>query len=87
MSGYKLTIESLNRRGYVTWTVFDNYGDVLVDGVAVDVVLQLLDYVERQRVGISTRTIHYFDILASKDSYAALVATAVKDYISCCDRV
>jgi FkbM family methyltransferase len=79
--GYQKTIAALQRSGYCAWTVFDNYGDVLLRTREIDVLFQLFDYVDRQNAGLTTRTIHYFDVMAGTERHEALLTTAVSDYL------
>jgi hypothetical protein len=63
----------LQRSGYRAWTVFDNYGDVVLRTREIEALFQLFDYVDRQNAGLTTRTIHYFDVLASTERHEALL--------------
>jgi FkbM family methyltransferase len=79
--GYQKTIAALQRSGYCAWTVFDNYGDVVLRTREIDTLFQLFDYVERQNTGHRTRTIHYFDVMAGTERHEALLTTAVSGYL------
>jgi FkbM family methyltransferase len=74
-------IERLASRGYRHWTVFDNFGEVMLQAVGKPTVVQLLDYLERQNAGVATRTIHYVDLLAARAPHEALAVRAVADYV------
>jgi len=79
--GYQKTIAALQSSGYRAWTVFDNYGDVVLRTRDIEALFQLFDYVDRQNAGLTTRTIHYFDVLAGTDRHDSLLTTAVSDYL------
>jgi FkbM family methyltransferase len=79
--GYQKIIASLQHSGYCAWTVFDNYGDVVLRTREINILFQLFDYVERQNAGHTTRTIHYFDVMAGTERHEALLTTAVSDYL------
>jgi FkbM family methyltransferase len=79
--GYQQTIAALQRSGYRTWTVFDNYGDVVLRTPEIEALFQLFNYVDRQNAGLTTRTIHYFDVMAGTERHEALLTTAVSDYL------
>ena len=79
--GYQKTIAALQRSGYCVWTVFDNYGDVVLRTRDIDALFQLIDYVERQNAGNLTRTIHYFDVMAGTARHEALLTMTVSDYL------
>jgi FkbM family methyltransferase len=79
--GYQATIEALRRRGYREWTIFDNYGDVVLLTHESETLFQLFDYIERQNAGLTTRTIHYVDVMTSTERHEALVIRVVSDYL------
>jgi FkbM family methyltransferase len=78
---YQETIEALQRRGYRAWTIFDNYGDVVLRTREMEALFQLFDYVDRQNAGLTARTIHYFDVMANTERHEALLTTVVSDYL------
>jgi FkbM family methyltransferase len=80
--GYNETISTLADIGYCDWTVFDNFGAVVLRTIEVDVIFQLMNYVERQNLLLSTRTIHYFDVLAVQRNHLATVDLALRNYLS-----
>ena len=80
--GYSETISSLAGIGYCDWTVFDNFGAVVLRTSEINVIFQLMDYVARQNSLLSTRTIHYFDILAAQGEHQVTVDLALGDYSS-----
>lgn len=79
--GYCKVIDKLKSLGYCDWTIFDNFGEVIVRTQDTDILIQLMEYVQRQNAGITTRTIHYFDVLTvhASDSYS--VNQALDEYI------
>jgi FkbM family methyltransferase len=80
MKKYKLLINSLARLGYKSWTVFDNFGGVLLRDCATVNIHGLIDYVWHQNTGRSRRTIHYLDILAATDDDISVVKDAIDNY-------
>jgi FkbM family methyltransferase len=80
-SGYQATIEGLQRGGYREWTIFDNYGDVVLRTREIETLFQLFDYVDRQNAGLTTRTIHYLDVMTSTERHEALLTVVVSDYL------
>lgn len=79
--GYRATIAGLVRNGYRHWTVFDNFGEVLLRTSDIDQIGLLLDYLWRQNAHGATRTIFYYDMLAATDGDAALVDRTVTAYL------
>jgi len=78
--GYERLVPWLVGRGYQHWTVFDNFGEVLLASARPEQLSQLFEYVERQNRGRSTRTVHYFDVLAASGADAAFAARVVQSY-------
>jgi FkbM family methyltransferase len=77
---YRKTLESLESAGYRDWTLFDNFGEVLLRTDDLNAVNQLLDYVWRQNTGRATRTIYYFDILAVRKDDSTLIDRVLSGY-------
>ena len=75
--GFERTIAFLCDLGYVDWTVFDNYGEVMLRTRQVEAVRELIGYVWRQNEGRATRTVHYLDILAACPADAGIVRAAL----------
>ena len=80
-SGFQATIEGLQRCGYREWTIFDNYGDVVLRTREIEPLFQLFDYIDRQNAGLTARTIHYVDVMTSTERHEALLTTVVSDYL------
>jgi FkbM family methyltransferase len=81
---YMKTISALVGHGYEEWTVFDNYGEVVLERGDPDTVFQLLDYVGRQNSGCTTRTIYYLDVASATALRRGILDTAVADYVRIC---
>ena len=80
-NGFELLIDSLAKRGYVWWVMFDNFGEVVLRSDSVSNVIQLGDYVWRLNTARSTRTVHYFDILACSEDDVAFADSVVRSYL------
>jgi FkbM family methyltransferase len=79
-AGYARTLRALDAAGYRDWTVFDNFGEVMLrtaDAAAID---QLLDYIWKQNTGAARRTIYYLDVLAVREADSALIDRVLADY-------
>jgi FkbM family methyltransferase len=79
-AGYTRTIERLQASGYTHWTIFDNFGEVLLRTQDTGVIFQLLEYTWQQQQKTSTRTIYYYDILAHAERDKALVDRMLSTY-------
>lgn len=79
-AGYERLVSSLAERGYRHWTVFDNFGEVLLPSARPEQLPGLFEYVERQNQGRSTRTVHYYDVFVASDADAALAEQVVRGY-------
>ncbi|QHF45138.1 hypothetical protein PspS35_15610 [Pseudomonas sp. S35] len=79
-TGYAHTLNTLEAAGYCDWTVFDNFGEVVIRTSDLSIVSQLMTYIWQQNIGRSTRTIYYYDILAVQKNDSALIDNVLKDY-------
>lgn len=82
LEAYRDTLKSLEAMGYASWTVFDNYGGVMLCDVGRSEVDQLLAYVWSQRASAATRTTYYLDVLAGLPDDAPLMREAVTDHLA-----
>jgi FkbM family methyltransferase len=81
-AGYQKTIANLQSRGYGRWVIFDNFGEVILRTNDIQQINQLFDYVWRQNVKRTTRTIFYYDILAATKRDHELIDRVIDDYIA-----
>lgn len=79
-NGYEKTLYSLESEGYCDWTIFDNFGEVVVRTKSLDVVIQLMRYVWNQNIGRATRTIYYYDVLVVQKKDSDLIDRVLADY-------
>ena len=77
---YERAMLRLASAGYREWTVFDNFGEVLVRSSNLDTVFQLFDYILRQTSAGSTRTIYYYDVATATEKHRAALLHAVDAY-------
>ena len=80
LQGFQGTIARLFEEGYCHWTVFDNFGEVVLHNASQCTIFQLFTYVWRQNQKLSTRTIYYFDLLACTDRHATWIQESVESY-------
>ncbi len=78
---YVEMMERLAGKGYSYWAVFDNFGELVLETRELAPVRQLLEYVWRQNLQRTTRTIYYYDILAATERHRVLAEKIVADYI------
>jgi len=78
--GFDCLIGDLIEDGYKTWVIFDNFGGLMLETTDLMVLRALLAYVWEQNVGGSSRTIHYYDLLAYTPKDRDCVSAAVSDY-------
>ena len=79
-NGYSKTLKILESVGYCDWTVFDNFGEVIVRTNNVSIVDQLMNYLWQQNIGNATRTINYFDILSVQKDDSLLIDKVLIEY-------
>ena len=75
-NGFRETLESLLSEGYNDFTIFDNFGEVMFRSSQIREIIQLMEYIWRQNLGLANRTIYYFDILAAVRPADSLVIDA-----------
>lgn len=68
--------------GYHNFAIFDNFGELIVTTRDRQVIYQFIEYVWKQNILRTTRTIYLYDILAFKDIDATLVSSVINDYVS-----
>lgn len=64
LESYKELFSEMVSIGYTNFAFFDNFGQFIVSTDNLTIVEELLDYVKRQKFNNSTRTYHYYDVLA-----------------------
>jgi FkbM family methyltransferase len=77
---YEELIMALERFSYTNWSVFDNFGALMLSEAAPSQVIDLLAYVWRQNQSQSNRTIYYIDILVGVDRDKNLIRAACQHY-------
>jgi FkbM family methyltransferase len=77
---YGITIRALNGMGYCDWTMFDNFGAVLLRTDDINHVFSVMKYVQGQNLGTSTRTIYYVDVLCAAKKDSAIIDNALAAY-------
>lgn len=80
INSYQDTVTWLSSIGYCSWTIFDNFGEIILKTDKVEYIFQLMNYIWRQNCELSTRTIYYCDILATTENDVALVSKAISEY-------
>jgi len=66
--------------GYTLFSVFDNFGNPLLDSAPPYFLSSLNRYLKVQNTRRATRTVYYYDVLAYKPAQAALAATLTSRY-------
>jgi FkbM family methyltransferase len=79
--GYFKTLKKLEDADYCDWTIFDNFGEVVLRTSSLNVVYQLMQYIWQQNTEQATRTIYYYDILAVNSKDSELITRVLKEYI------
>jgi FkbM family methyltransferase len=79
-SGFEKTITWLKSIDYTDWIVFDNFGEIMLRTGDIQQLFQLMEYIWRQNKNAATRTIFYFDILASSSKDSGFISDALSTY-------
>lgn len=80
ITNYQKTITHMNSIGYHNWTIFDNFGEIILRTDNFQNIFQIMNYVWKQNCGSSTRTIYYCDILAVTTKDESLIDKVVSEY-------
>ena len=80
--GYEKTIANLCSQGYTDWIIFDNFGEIVLRTGDIQQIFQLFEYVWRQNIKHSSRTIFYYDVLTFTKKDNILINKVINDYIS-----
>lgn len=80
LSKFKEMMLWLSHAGYTDWSIFDNYGGLMVRTQSIEPIFQLLNYLWQQNQKQSTRTIYYYDILATTTQDRRLIDLALASY-------
>jgi hypothetical protein len=78
--GYERLLIKLKSLGYYDWIIFDNFGEVILRINDIDVIKQLMSYIESQNNQKTTRTIYYFDILTVVKEDSKIVDLSLADF-------
>lgn len=78
--GYVDTVNWLTANGYNDYSIFDNFGELILRTDSIRCIHSLMEYVNKQNQGITTRTIYYFDILAGTCEHKALIDQTLASY-------
>lgn len=81
LDAYREILVALEALGYSSWTVFDNYGGVLLCDASRSHAEQLLAYVWAQHSEGASRTIWYLDVLAGVADDAPMVREAIRSHL------
>lgn len=77
---YYDTYDFLHELSYTIYTVFDNFGNIMLDNTDRRGLRDIARYIATLNDGLSTRTIYYVDVLASSDKYREIHLAAVQTY-------
>lgn len=80
-SGFAATLSRLEGLGYCDWSVFDNFGALLLRTGDLATVSQLIDYAWQQRsAALAKPTIYYVDVLAAQKADIEWVSEVLASY-------
>ena len=78
-TNYKNIIKTLQSLGYFHWTLFDNYGEKIITTQNLEKIYSLMEYVWKQNLGETKRTIGYYDLLVCCDNNKEIVDNIMKE--------
>ncbi len=74
------TLNNFKELGYNKFFVFDNYGTFLIETSEIDLIHSLVLYLRKSFSINKIKTIHFFDILITKDKNVKQVYSAIDSY-------
>lgn len=77
---YEDTIINLSKIGYSKWVIFDNFGGIIFKTEDVKTIFDVFNYIWKQNINKTSRTIYYIDILACKDDKSNLISEVLSKY-------
>lgn len=79
--GYLQTMKVLKSLGYSKWTIFDNFGELILQTEDLQVISQMMNYIWQQNLALTARTIYYFDILVTRPEESLFIEKVLIDYV------
>ena len=80
-NSYIETLKIIKKNNYNDWIIFDNFGEIVLRTTDFNLVIQLFDYVWRQKTKKGVATIYYFDILIAKKKESSFLNSVIRDYV------
>lgn len=77
---YKSILRRLKLDGYLNFVVFDNFGELILNTSDLKILDQMIDYIWKQNISRTTRTIYYYDFLVYVEQDKQLIEKVLKDY-------
>ena len=77
---YKEMFNELIEMGYSHFSFFDNFGQLILSTDQLNIIIELLDYIKRQNIFRSSRTVFYFDVLAYSDNRKEECKLLIEEY-------
>lgn len=80
-STYSAAFRMLESIGYNRFSVFDNFGNLILETATIHQLDSLSRYVLSMEEQQSTRTVYYFDVFASTNRFAELHYTSISTFM------
>lgn len=78
--GYLALYKAIKSIGYSKIFLFDNYGNIILEEVDIDILPGLNNYLLSMNKGQSSRTIYYVDVLAVTEDKLPIAKAAIEDF-------
>ena len=78
-TNYKSIIKKLQSLGYFYWILFDNYGEMILKTQNLEILYSLIEYVWKQNLEKTERSIFYLDILVCCDNNKKIIDNVIKE--------
>lgn len=77
---YEAMYTEIAAMGYTLFSVFDNFGNLMLDVAPASFLTSLNKYLKAQNISRGTRTVYYYDVLAYREDRAEIVASMLGNY-------
>lgn len=77
---YETMYAEIAKMKYTSFSVFDNFGNLMLDVAPSSFLSSLNKYLKAQNIKRGTRTVYYYDVLAYREDRAEIVASMLSNY-------
>lgn len=80
LARYETMYAEIAKMNYTLFSIFDNFGNLMLDVAPFHFLSSLNKYLKAQNVSRGTRTVYYYDVLAYREDRADVVVSMLLNY-------